>query len=88
MSTIDLSAITVPSPAAFNAENPTQQMENLAYVKLQIYALMKAASFIQSDTSKSLEDVVNELADLAISVDIGGVILHVGHHVIYTTHEP
>jgi hypothetical protein len=63
-------------------------MENLAYVKLQIYALMKAASFIQSDTSKSLEDVVNELADLAISVDIGGVILHVGHHVIYTTHEP
>jgi hypothetical protein len=49
---------------------------------------MKDANFVQSDTAKSLEDVVNELADLAISVDIGGVILHVGHHVIYTTHEP
>ena len=88
MATINLSGLTIPTLAPFDADNPTKQMENLAYVKLQIYELMKAAEFVQSDTAKSIEDVVNELADLAMSVDIGGMVVHIGHHVIYTTHEP
>jgi len=85
---IDLSGLTVPTPAAYDEQNPTKQMENLAYVKLQVYALMVAEGFQQTDAAKSLEDIVNEIADLAITCDLGGVIFHVGHHVIYTTHEP
>lgn len=88
MATIDLSSITIPTPEPFDPENPTKQLENLAYVKLQIYALEKTAGFIRSDSAKSIEDVIDILADLAVNIDLGGLVFHIGHHQIYTTYEP
>lgn len=49
MATIDYTDVTVPEAAPYDRANPLQNLENWAYVQLQILAKMKAAGFTQSD---------------------------------------
>jgi hypothetical protein len=43
MITIDLSTITIPTPAAYTEDDPLKNLGDLAYVILQILTVAKAA---------------------------------------------
>ena len=49
MATINFAGLTIPTPAAYNADAPLQQLETLAYVLLQGLALAKANGVVYDD---------------------------------------
>lgn len=76
MATIDYADLTIPTPAAYDPENPTKQQENLAYVQLQIYALKQAAGFQETEsagTDPALLDAIRALAFQDTAIELGDV---------------
>lgn len=43
MTTIDLSTVTIPTPAAYSDDDPLKNLADIAYVVIQILTLAKAA---------------------------------------------
>lgn len=68
MATIDLTDIIIPTPAAYNEDHPFQQAENLAYVKLQIYAKMQAAGWTLTDQPATVGGNTIDLSELTQAV--------------------
>ena len=64
METINLDDVTIPTPAAYAADNPAMQMENLCYVILQILTSMKAAGI----TFTASGEVAAAITDFSSSV--------------------
>ena len=71
MATINLSEVTIPTPAAYDSEDPFKQQENLAYVKLQILTLLKTAGGKVAD-SNDLVEAVNALQNNEQKIDLQG----------------
>ena len=66
MATLDLSTITIPTPEAFDEDNPTQEMENLCYVILQVLAKAKSQGIVFDD--QQFPDLISAIYDFSSSV--------------------
>ena len=70
MTTITLTDITIPVPAAYSADDPLKNIGDLCYVALQILTVAKAASVKVGFTGDLMETIesfsasVLEIADM------------------------
>jgi hypothetical protein len=64
MTTIDLSTITIPAPAAYDPEFPFKNLEGAAYVFLQILTVAKDAGVKLGGTG----DLMNAIESFSGSV--------------------
>ena len=87
MATINLTNLIIPDLAAFDDNNPTRQVENLAYVILQVLSMLRGVAWEISDTTVNLTTVeatlqeiqtvlaasVEELRWQSVTLDLGGL---------------
>jgi len=59
MAEFTLSAITIPTPVPYDEKDPTRQIENLAYVLLQVVQTVQGAGFKFGDVDKATKDGVD-----------------------------
>lgn len=69
---IDLSTITIPTPAVYDSNDPNKQRENYYYVLLQIYTAAKTNGdndpfgYVEALQTRTVAQV--DLADLSIKL--------------------
>jgi hypothetical protein len=83
MSTFNLSAVTIPTPQPYDDKEPTQQLENLSYVLLQIIEQAKASGFTFNDAQVTLtvdvsgvESAIRDLKYNSETLDLGPIRIH------------
>ncbi len=57
MAEFGLTQLTIPTPQPYNDKKPTQQLENLCYVALQMIAQAKQAGFVIRENQATVLDV-------------------------------
>ena len=64
MTTIDLSTVTVPTPAPYDADDPLKNLGDLAYVILQILTVAKAADVKLGGSGDLMETIESMSASI------------------------
>lgn len=57
MAEFGLTQLTIPTPQPYDDKDPTQQLENLCYVALQLLGLAKSAGFVVRENQATVLDV-------------------------------
>jgi len=57
MAEYSMAAVTVPTPEPYDDKDPTQQLENVCYVLLQMLSLAKNAGFTVQDSQSATMNV-------------------------------
>lgn len=57
MVTFDLSAVVIPTPTAYDADDPFKNLADLAYVLMQILTVAKAADVKLGGTGDLMETI-------------------------------
>ena len=67
MTTIDLSTVTVPTPAPYDADDPLKNLGDLAYVILQILTVAKAAD-VKLGGSGDLMETIEDFSTAVLAI--------------------
>ena len=67
MTTIDLSTVTVPTPAPYDADDPLKNLGDLAYVILQILTVAKADD-VKLGGSGDLMETIEDFATAVLAI--------------------
>jgi hypothetical protein len=84
MADFTLSAVTIPTPEPYDDKDPQRQLENLAFVLLQMIQQAKTAGFVFSDVAANaggvdLTDITQAVNDLKYNgevIDLGPIQIH------------